>query len=53
VDTFFALASIVADELYHLPIPLVVLAQEDFARLHTGQWVEIWDDAAVVALFPA
>lgn len=43
-DSFFALASIVADEMYARPIPLVVLAEADFARLRTGQRVEV--DAA-------
>ena len=36
VDTFFALASIVADELYSLPIPLVALPPGDFALLRAG-----------------
>ncbi|NJN98723.1 MAG: DUF126 domain-containing protein [Anaerolineales bacterium] len=40
-DSFFALASIVADEMYGQPIPLVVLAEADFARLHSGQTVEL------------
>jgi predicted aconitase with swiveling domain len=38
-DSFFALASFVADELYGRPIPLVALAEGDFARLETGQSV--------------
>jgi predicted aconitase with swiveling domain len=40
-DHFFALASIVADEMYRKPIPLVALADEDFARLRPDQWVEV------------
>lgn len=43
-DSFFALASIVADEMYSRPIPLVVLTGADFARLCSGQTVEV--DAA-------
>lgn len=43
-DSFFALAAIVADEMYGQPIPLVVLTLDDFARLQTGQTLEI--DAA-------
>ena len=35
-DAFFALASIVADELYGLPIPLVALPEGDFSRLKHG-----------------
>ncbi len=40
-DSFFALAAIVADEMYGQPIPLVVLKPEDFARLQTGQKLKI------------
>jgi predicted aconitase with swiveling domain len=36
VDTFFALASIVADELYRQPIPIIALTPDDFASLRTG-----------------
>ncbi len=43
-DSFFALASIVADEMYGQPIPLVVLAEAGFARLRSGQRVNV--DAA-------
>lgn len=48
-DSFFALASIVADEMYARPIPLVVLAEADFARLRTGQRVEV-DEAGTVTV---
>lgn len=37
LDTFVALASIVADELYQCPIPIVVVARADFEKLQTGQ----------------
>lgn len=47
VDPFFALASIVADEMYARPIPIVALTPEDFARLHTGDEVEVREDGAV------
>jgi predicted aconitase with swiveling domain len=40
-DTFLALASVVAEELYGRPIPLVALAAEDFARLRTGQRLSV------------
>ena len=33
-DAFFALASIVADEMYGTIIPLIVLSKEDFLLLH-------------------
>ena len=41
VDTFFALASIVADEMYGRPVPLVALPSEDFARLRSGDWIAL------------
>jgi predicted aconitase with swiveling domain len=43
-DSFFALASIVADEMYAKPIPLVVLNEADFDQLQTGQLVVVQDD---------
>jgi predicted aconitase with swiveling domain len=47
-DFFFALASVVATELYHTPIPLVALSEVDFARLRTGDLVAIEEDGKVV-----
>jgi len=44
VDRFFALASIVAEEMYGQPIPLMTVSPEDFATLHTGQWIEVHQD---------
>ena len=40
-DFFFALASVVADELYAKPLPLLAISESDFARLHTGDLIEI------------
>jgi predicted aconitase with swiveling domain len=40
-DFFFALASVVADEMYSKPIPLVAISSDDFVRLKTGDEVEI------------
>lgn len=40
-DTFFALASIVAEELYRRPLPLVALASEEFANLRSDRWARI------------
>ena len=40
-DLFFALASIVADELYAQPLPLVAISESDFASLQTGDQIEI------------
>ena len=47
-DSFFALASIVADEMYAQPIPLVVLNEEDFTRLQSGQVVSVAADGRVM-----
>jgi uncharacterized protein len=48
VDSFFALASIVADVMYAKPIPIVALAPEDFAQLQTGVHLEISVDGTIV-----
>ncbi len=40
-DFFFALASVVADELYASPLALVALAEGDFAQLKTDDEVII------------
>lgn len=40
-DSFLALASIVADEMYRKPIPILAVSPDDFARLRTGQRIEI------------
>jgi hypothetical protein len=47
VDRFFALASIVAEELYGAPIPLVALEEADFDALSSGQHVQIFEDGIV------
>ena len=47
-DHFFALASIVADEMYQQPIPLVALSTDDFARLRPGQRAQIQIDGKVI-----
>jgi predicted aconitase with swiveling domain len=41
VDRFFTLASIVADEMYGKPIPLIALTTADFMLLENDRWVEI------------
>src|SRR5215216_4815956 len=40
-DFFFALASIVADELYSSALPLVALSAQDFAQLKTDDAIQI------------
>lgn len=47
-DFFFALASVVAEELYASPLPLVALAERDFARLETGDEITIKDQGDVI-----
>lgn len=46
-DTFFALASIVADEMYAKPIPIVALDEADFAKLEDGWLVEVGEDGTL------
>lgn len=40
-DFFFALASVVAEEMYAAPIPLVAISESDFVRLQTGDQIEL------------
>ena len=47
VDSFFALASIVANEMYAKPIPLVAIAPDDFARLQTGDRLTLHTDGSL------
>jgi uncharacterized protein len=47
-DFFFALASVVAVELYTSPLPLVSLSEEDFSRLETNDIVQITRSGAVI-----
>ena len=51
-DTFFALASIVADEMYGTPLPIVVLPEDDFDQLQSGQHVEVSKDGQIVVKTP-
>lgn len=41
VDAFFALASVVAGEMYGRAFPVVVVADEDFRLLETGQNLQL------------
>ena len=40
-DSFFALATIVAEELYQLSIPILALEEKDFDKIENGQVLEI------------
>jgi predicted aconitase with swiveling domain len=48
-DFFFALASVVADELYKMPIPLVAIAKNNFKQLQTGNYIEL-DEFGVIKI---
>ncbi len=47
-DAFFALASIIADELYQSPIPLLVISQVDLFSLHTGDRLQITAEGLIL-----
>jgi predicted aconitase with swiveling domain len=47
-DFFFALASVVAEEMYHSPLPLIALAESDFAKLRTDDELIINDTGEVI-----
>jgi predicted aconitase with swiveling domain len=49
-DSFFTLASIVADEMYGQPLPLIVLAPKDFNTLQTGQRLRLHADGRLEIL---
>ncbi len=52
VDPFFALASIVADELYGSSIPVVALEADDFATLQTGDWIIVRREGIIIRAHP-
>lgn len=47
-DFFFALASVVAEELYTAPLPLVSLSGTSFAQLKTDDTVQIKADGTII-----
>ena len=47
VDSFLSLASIVADEMYQKPIPIVAVAPTDFSRFRSGQKIEMTSDGSI------
>ncbi len=49
-DFFFALASVVAEELYAMPIPLVALSGSDFELVQTNDEIEILQDGKIVVM---
>lgn len=46
-DFFFALASVVADELYTNPLPLIAIAESDFAKLQSGDHLEVDNSGSI------
>jgi predicted aconitase with swiveling domain len=48
VDSFFALASIVANVMYQSPIPIIAVASDDFAGLQTGDMINIDEEGQIV-----
>jgi predicted aconitase with swiveling domain len=47
-DFFFALACVVANELYSVSLPLVALGEEDFARLCTNDEIQVGKDGRLI-----
>ncbi len=52
VDPILALGAIVADELYHRSVPIVVLPEEDFRSLDEGDRLMVRQDGTVIVLPP-
>ena len=47
-DFFFALASVVAGELYEKSFPLIALAEADFDLIKSGDRVEVMEDGRLI-----
>jgi predicted aconitase with swiveling domain len=47
-DFFFALACVVADELYSASLPLVALDEVDFAKLRTNDEIQVGNDGRLI-----
>lgn len=47
IDSFFALASIVAEEMYNAQFPVIVISSKEFATLRTGEELEIHEDGTI------
>lgn len=52
-DTFLVLASVVADELYQKPIPVLSIQAEEFEILEHGQHAELTMDGSLRITDPA
>ena len=49
VAPILALGAIVADELYHKTVPIVVLSREDFDAIQEGDYLVIAPDGTITA----
>lgn len=47
LDTFFALASIVAGEMYSRSFPVAALDASAYERLRSGMWLRLEDDGTI------
>jgi predicted aconitase with swiveling domain len=47
IDPFFALASIVGEELFDKSIPIVSISKEHAAAIHTGQRLDMAEDGTI------
>ena len=47
LDPILALGAIVAEELYHKTVPVVILSQEDYAAIHEGDRLAINPDGTI------
>jgi len=48
IDSFLALASVVAGELYGRPLPVIALSGDQFAKLRSGERARVCGDGAIV-----
>ena len=51
IDFFFALASVIADELYAKSLPLIALSDADFGLLQTGNRLTIEQSGSVIVMW--
>ena len=47
-DSFFALAAVVAREIYAHSLPVVMLLPDDYVRLETGDWIQIDEEGSLM-----
>ncbi len=52
VDSFLVLASVVAEELYHKPIPIIMLESDTFQMFKSGQQVTLNSNGEIIIRDP-